>query len=160
MSEQNNIYVPMQEGIIESELERHGVYASVTRGPSMKPLFKTSRDVVYIKKPSEPPKKYDVVLYIGARNKYTMHRIIGVREDEYLIRGDNTYRVEHIPKENIIGILTDFNRKGKRHSTSEISFKIYSRVWHFIYPVRHIVRAIFLPIRRLAGRLYHKIKGK
>ena len=126
----------------------------------MKPLFKTSRDVVYIKKPTRPLKKYDVVLYTGAKNKYTMHRIIGIREREYLIRGDNTYRTEHIPKENIIGILTEFNRKGKRHSTQELSFKIYSRIWNFIYPLRYAFRALYLPPRRLAGRIYHKIKGK
>lgn len=159
MKEENNVFAPMEAGLIESELEKHGVYASVTRGPSMKPLFKTSRDVVYIQKPSRPLKKYDVVIYTGAKNKYTMHRIIAVREREYIIRGDNTYSKEHIPKENIIGILTEYNRKGKRHSTNELSFKIYSRFWNFIYPLRYIIRKCYLPPRRLAGRIYHKIKG-
>ena len=159
MSELNSTAADTQVGLIEGELLKHGVYASVTRGPSMKPLFKTARDMVIVKKPTRELKKYDVVLYTGAKNRYTMHRIIAVRENEYLIRGDNTYRIEHIPKENIIGVLTEFNRKGKRHSTEELSFKIYSRVWNFIYPVRYICFSVYMPCRRFAGKVYHKIKG-
>ena len=78
------------QGIIESELEKHGSYASVTRGDSMRPLFKTNRDMVIIKKVDRPLKKYDVVLYTGAKNKYTMHRIVGEKNGVFLIRGDNT----------------------------------------------------------------------
>ena len=159
MSEITSTATEIKAGVIESELSKHGVYASVTRGPSMKPLFKTARDMVIVKKPDRPLKKYDVVLYTGAKNRYTMHRIIAVRDNEYLIRGDNTYRIEHIPKENIIGVLTEFNRKGKRHSTEELSFKIYSMVWNFIYPVRYVCFKTYVPLRRFAGRVYHKIKG-
>ena len=143
----------VSDGLIESELANHGSYASVTRGPSMRPLFKTARDMVIIKKPTRPLKKYDVVLYTGGKNHYTMHRIIAIRDKEYLIRGDNTYRIEHIPKENVIGILTEFNRKGKRHSTDELSFRIYSRIWNFIYPVRLVA----FKLRSLLGRVYRKL---
>ena len=145
-----------QEGIIEGELARHGVYASITRGVSMRPLFKTHRDMVIIKSITVPLKKYDVVVYTGSsRNRYTMHRIIGERDGVYVIRGDNTYVKEYVPRDRIIGILTEFNRRGKRHTTDELSFKIYSRVWHYIYPVRYI----YAKLRRLAGKIYHKIFG-
>ena len=127
-------------GLIESELEKHGSYASITKGTSMQPLFKTGRDAIVVVKPTRPLKKYDVVLYIGLTGKYTLHRIIGVKENEYLIRGDNTYTVEHIPKENVLGILTEFNRAGKQHTTTELSFRLYSRFWHLIYPIRAFYR--------------------
>ena len=78
-----------EQGIIESELEKHGSYASVTRGISMRPLFKTRRDMVIITPPPAEFKKYDVVLYTGAGNKYTMHRVIGIKGDILIIRGDN-----------------------------------------------------------------------
>lgn len=142
-------------GIIEHELATHGTYASITRGVSMRPLFKTSRDMVIIKPITAPLKKYDVVLYTGAGNKYTMHRIIAVREDCYIIRGDNTYKKEYVTEDRIIGILTEFNRKGKRGTVEDKSYKIYSRFWHYIYPVRHF----FHFWRRLAARIYHKIFG-
>ena len=142
--------------LIESELEKHGSYASTTRGVSMRPLFKTGRDMVIIKPVTRPLRKYDVVLYTGARNHYTMHRIIGIKDTHYIIRGDNTYRKEYVPKENIIGILTEFNRKGKRRSVEDTSFKIYSRFWHYLYPVRHICHKI----RRLLSKIKHAIFKK
>lgn len=140
-------------GVIERELEKHGSYASVTRGLSMRPLFKTSRDMVIIKKPTSDFKKYDVVLYTGAGNKYTMHRIIGFKGDTLLIRGDNTYEKEYVPRENVIGILTEFNRKGKHHTVEEFSFKLYSRFWNFIYPVRYVLYRL----RRLLGKIYRSL---
>ena len=143
----------MELGIIERELERHGSYASVTRGPSMRPLFKTSRDMVIIKKPTADFKKYDVVLYTGAGNKYTMHRIIGFKGDVLVIRGDNTYVKEYVGRDRVIGILTEFNRKGKHHTVDEFIFKLYSRLWNFIYPVRYVLHII----RRILGKIYRSI---
>lgn len=140
-------------GIIECELERHGTYASVTRGISMRPLFKTHRDMVIIGRVPEELKKYDVVLYTGAGNRYTMHRIIGFAGDNLIIRGDNTYRREIVPRKNVIGILTEFNRRGKHHTTEERGYKIYSRIWHYLYPVRHF----FHLLRRLASKIKHAI---
>ncbi len=142
-----------EQGVIESELEKHGSYASVTRGISMRPLFKTSRDMVIITPPPSEFKKYDVVLYTGAGNKYTMHRIIGFDGDVLIIRGDNTYRRERVPVSNVIGILTEFNRRGKHHTVEERGYKIYSRIWHYLYPVRHFLHLL----RRLASKIKHAI---
>ncbi len=142
-----------ERGIIECELERHGSYASVTRGVSMRPLFKTHRDMVIITPPPAEFKKYDVVLYTGAGNKYTMHRIIGIEGDILIIRGDNTYHREHVPRANVIGILTEFNRRGKHHTVEDRGYKIYSRIWHYLYPVRHF----FHFLRRLAGKIKRTI---
>lgn len=141
---------------IEAELLKHGTYASITRGPSMRPLFKTHRDMVIISRIERPLKKYDVVLYTGAHNKYTMHRIIGVKGGVYIIRGDNTYKKEFVSPERIIGILTEFNRKGKRGSVNSFSFKLYSRIWHYIYPVRHIC----YKIKRLLSKIKHSVFKK
>ena len=140
--------------VIEQELDKYGVYASVTSGVSMRPLFKTHRDMVIIQKPEGELKKYDVVLYPSVKkDKYILHRIISVKENEYLIRGDNTFFVEHLPKDAIIGVLTEFNRAGKRHSVNEFGFKLYSRVWNFIYPIRYVWHLI----RSLLARIYRKI---
>ncbi|MBR3680402.1 MAG: S24/S26 family peptidase [Clostridia bacterium] len=141
---------------ILEELERHGYCASTTRGRSMEPLFRTGRDMVVIKKASGECKKYDVVLYRYPSGKYVLHRIIRVRENEYIIRGDNTYVKEHIPKEKILGVLERFNRKGKSHTVEEKSFKIYSRLWNFIYPVRFV----FYLFYRCAAKAYRLLFKK
>ena len=142
-----------QAGIIERELSEYGSYASVTRGVSMRPLFKTDRDMVIIRPPEGELKRFDVALYRNRKGVYTLHRVIRVRKDEYVIRGDNTFALEHIAKERIIGILTEFNRKGKHHSVTDFSFRMYSRVWNFIYPIRYLLH---LP-RPILVRIYRRL---
>ena len=142
-----------QRTIIEEELRKHGSYASTTRGFSMQPLFKTGRDVVIIKKPCGELKKYDVALYHGRNGSYVMHRVIRVLDNEYIIRGDNTFINEHVPKDSIIGVLTEFNRKGKKYTVNDRAYRIYSVIWTFIYPVR----LIKYKLRRLAGKIYRKV---
>ena len=136
---------------VEGELEKYGVYASVTSGTSMRPLFKTHRDVVIVKKPEGELKKYDVALYRGpSGGSYILHRVIGVKEDVYLIRGDNTFVVERVPKGWVVAVLTEFNRAGKRHGVDEFGYKLYSIVWHYAYPLRYLWHALY----RLMARVY------
>ena len=138
-----------KQGNIENILSKDGVYASVTSGVSMRPLFKTHRDMVILKSAEERPKKYDVVLYrIG--DKYILHRIVRV------IRGDNTYRKEIVPFDKIIAVLTAVNRKGKRIEVTDLGYRMYSVFWTAIYPLRY-------PIgkgRLILGAIYRKIFKK
>ena len=143
----------MTHGVIEAELEEHGVYASNTLGASMRPLFKTHRDMVVVRRPESELKKYDVALYVSPRGKYILHRVIKVCRDEYLIRGDNTYSIEHVPKGAVIGVLIQFNRNGKSCSVSDKFYKFYSRAWNFIYPIRFVL----YKLRCLLGRIYRGI---
>ena len=142
---------------IEQQLEKYGNVATVTEGVSMRPLFKTRRDMVILEKPKALPVKYDVVLY-KVKEKYVMHRIIGVdaKKSVYIIRGDNTYRKEYVPFECIIAKLVAFNRKGKYKTTDAAGYKFYSRFWNFLYPVRSLLR---MP-KAAARKLYRLIKVK
>ncbi len=142
-------------GVIETQLAMGG-YISVTKGNSMRPLFKTNRDVITLKRPISPPSKYDVVLYCMGSGKYVLHRIIRVRDDVYIIRGDNTYKKEYIPKDRILAVLTEFKRKGKDHKVTDLSYILYSRIWNFIYPLRHIAYHCYA----LLARVYRKAFGK
>ena len=135
--------------MIEEELSSNGVFASTTRGRSMEPLFRTHRDMVIIVKCEGELKKYDVPLY-RTSGGYVLHRIVGVADNVYLIRGDNTYVIERVPKSAVIGVLSEFNRKGRHHTVEERGYKIYSRVWNFLYPIRWC----FFNLRRLLGRVY------
>ena len=76
--------------IIEDSLEKHGIFASRTRGTSMWPVFRTHRDTVYIVKPEGKLRPRDIALYTSPDGRYIMHRVIRVKKDEYIIRGDNT----------------------------------------------------------------------
>ena len=131
----------------EELLARDGYLVYKTRGVSMEPMLRQNRDLVIIRMPACRLHKYDVALYRRGRN-YVLHRVIGVEKDHYLIRGDNTYSVETVPDEAVIGVLTSFKRKGKEISMENRFYRFYVRFWNAIYPVR----ALYARFRRVAVR--------
>ena len=136
----------------EELLEQDGRLVYRTRGYSMLPMLHQNQDLVMVEIPKGRLKKYDVALYRRGLD-YVLHRVIGLRDGEYLIRGDNTYKIEHVPDEAVIGVLTRFVRNGKEHSAEEFGYKIYSRFWNEIYPAR----VCYLRLRRAAGKAARKV---
>ncbi len=159
-----------EPSVFEERLTRDGKLVYKTHGSSMRPLLRQDRDLVVIEPPAKPPEKYDVVLYRRGGST-VLHRVIKRSGDDYLIRGDNTYALETVPSDNIFGVLTGFVR-GKKASSKKSSadnagegrltpvtdrgYRVYSRVWCAIYPVR----AAFAAIRRLGGKIKRKIFKK
>ena len=145
---------------IEAVLDKTGVYASVTEGVSMRPLFKTHRDVVVLEPPTDRLKKYDVALYrVGSR--YVLHRVVGIDDKSgvYLIRGDNTFRIERISFDAVIARLVSFNRGGVHYSVTDKGYLRYAVIWNAIYPVRfilHKTRAVLGRIKRAVFRRNRK----
>ena len=131
----------------EELLARDGYLVYKTRGVSMEPMLRQNRDLVIIRIPACRLQKYDVALYRRG-SYYVLHRVIGVEKDHYLIRGDNTYSVEIVPDEAVIGVLTSFKRKGKTISTENRFYRFYVRFWNTIYPAR----ALYARCRRAAVR--------
>ena len=151
MEEKNKI-----DGIIEEELLKHGSSASRVRGNSMLPLLRHERDAVFLKKCDTSPRKYDIVLYRNEDGRYILHRVIGVKGDFLVIRGDNTYEREYVSKGDILAVLVSYTRKGKHKSVYSTAHKVYSVVWCLIYPIRRCLIAA----RRVLGRVYRFIFKK
>ena len=139
----------------EEVLKQDGRLVYKTRGYSMLPMLHQDQDLVMIELPKGRLNKYDVALYRSG-SAYVLHRVIGVKEKEYLIRGDNTYHIERVEEGAVIGVLTRFVRYGKEHSVDEAGYKIYSRFWCAAYPVR----VCFVCFRRLAGKMARKLGVK
>ena len=83
-----------QKSHIEQMLERDGVIVYKTRGVSMRPMLKQNRDLVTVRKFEGRLKKYDVPLYRRKRGGYVLHRIIGLKDDCYIIRGEKKKKKE------------------------------------------------------------------
>lgn len=129
-----------QKSHIEQMLERDGVIVYKTRGVSMRPMLKQNRDLVTVRKFEGRLKKYDVPLYRRKTGGYVLHRIIGLKDDCYIIRGDNTFKKEYVPDSEVLGVLTEFKRKGRNHSVDSAGYKLYARFWNLIYPLRWVMR--------------------
>lgn len=134
---------------IEDVLERDGVFVSTTVGKSMYPLLKDRRDTVIITATNgKRLKKYDIPLYRRG-DDYVLHRIVKVKDDSYVILGDNCERKEYgITDDRIIGYVTGMYRREKYVSPDGKLYRAYARFWYFIYPVR---RLFMIMRRKLAG---------
>lgn len=137
---------------LEEILEQKGWLVYKTRGISMLPMLHENQDLVMIKPLKGRLKKYDVALYKRGE-AYVLHRVIGVRRDGYNIRGDNTYAVEKVPEEAVIGVLTSFIREGKEYKVTDIRYLLYERIWNTIYPLRVMYRYCFNFARKIAEKL-------
>ena len=120
---------------LEEILARDGVLVYKTRGTSMEPLLRQDRDLVIIRAPEARLKKGDVALYRRGES-YVLHRVIEVRDDHYLIRGDNTFAPEKVPCGAVIGVMTGFRRKGREYGAADAGYLRYVRVWNALYPLR------------------------
>ena len=67
---------------------------------------------------------------------YILHRVVGVGDGHYLIRGDNTYTPEIVPDSDVIGVLDGFQRKGREISADDRGYQTYVRLWDAVYPLR------------------------
>ena len=73
----------------EAELGARGIIIHTNKGVSMMPLLREDRDVMIIERVTGRLKKYDVPLYKRPNGQYVLHRILKVREKDYVICGDH-----------------------------------------------------------------------
>lgn len=140
---------------IEQNLRQNGVHVSTTSGFSMYPMLRDRRDRVIIKSVGDKKlRRYDLPLYRYPDGRYVLHRILKVKDGYYIIRGDNTYSLERIPFEWVIGYVTEFYRKDRHVLSTSRVYRTYAAVWNFIYPIRFLYRKL----RSFAGRIWRKMK--
>lgn len=140
---------------IEDVLAERGVYVGPTVGVSMLPLLKNRRDTVVVKKKTERLKRLDVALYKRG-NDYVLHRVLQPIEGGYIIRGDNCYSDERIAEENVIGVLTEFFRKGKHISCTDEKYLRYAERRLKTYKIRRFFVMIKAKLRAAAKKILRR----
>ncbi len=143
---------------VKKEMHEKGEYISLTRGSSMRPLFREHRDVVVIAPLSRQPRKYDVLLYTRInKDDLVLHRVLKVREKDYIIRGDNTYSFEYIPKDDVIGILKEFYRNGKYvNCETNCGYRFYAV---FITKINCLVKMWYSLLKPFLSKIKHGVLG-
>ena len=141
----------------EAELKEKGIIIHTKKGTSMMPLLREDRDVMIIERPNGRLKKYDVPLYKRPNGQYVLHRILKVRENDYVICGDHCVIKEYgITDDQIIGVLTGVIRDGKQISVTDRGYRFYTHLWcDFFY-----IRVTILRIKSFFARGIRFIKRK
>lgn len=137
----------------EEEIERTGRLVYTNVGDSMRPLIRQDRDILIIEKTHGRLKKYDVPLYKRESGQYVLHRILKVRENDYVICGDNRYSKEYgITDRHIIGVLTSVVRDGREMSITDWKYRFYVHLWCDFFPIRAVMIRGKMKIHRIIKR--------
>lgn len=139
----------MNKSTFEEEIEKSGKIIYTNVGDSMMPFIRQGRDVLVISRAEGRLKLYDVPLYKRDSGQYVLHRILKVRENDYVICGDNRWSKEYgITDRHIIGVLTGVIRNGKEIPVTDLKYRIYVHLWCDFFPVR----AFIIRIRQFLKR--------
>ena len=109
-------------------------------GTSMLPLLVQGRDFVILEQAKAPLQKLDLPFYRRRDGAFVLHRVVAVEETTYTMCGDNQWVLETgIAPDQIIGIVTEIERKGKRFSVTDKRYTRYVRLWHRLLPCRKLL---------------------
>lgn len=139
----------MNNSKLLDELSKSGELIYTTFGVSMYPMLRHKSDIVHVKKCSGMLKRYDLALYVRKNGHLVLHRILRVKDNHYIICGDNCYSLEKVAFEDVRGYVDEFWR-GKRHykSNSPI-YRIYVHIWCDFSAIRRLLLFIKSRIKQL-----------
>lgn len=140
------------------QLEKGGKANLTVTGSSMLPMLRQNYDSVSLEIADRPLKVGEIALYRNDRGKYILHRVIRNTAEGYLFCGDNQVSIELVTSNQVIGIVTGFTKKGKKHTLTEFWYRSYV----FAFTKLFGLRKYYITLRRRLGclRRYLKTGGK
>lgn len=135
--------------LLEESVAQGKSFRFMPKGTSMRPMLIMGRDSVELVKVTGPLKKYDIPLYRRSNGQFVLHRIVKAGEN-YTCIGDNQYEYEYgVLPEQIIAVVSAFEHNGKRYQVTDVSYRIYCRMWHYSRPMRRLFLRAKSFLRRL-----------
>jgi signal peptidase I len=139
--------------LLKAVTEKKKSFRVQALGSSMYPFIKDSDYITISPLTSCHPRLGEIVAFINpVTKKLVVHRVVGRKKDNYLIKGDNNS--EHdglIPKANILGYVTKVEKEGNTiffGSGLERVFIAFISKKNFLQPTLHLAyRLIRLIIR-------------
>lgn len=139
---------------IEQLLREGNTIQIKPQGYSMYPMFVPGRDeAVIAPADTDRLRRGDVVLYRRENRLLVLHRLWKVRPEGLYMVGDNQTEVEGpLGREQVLGILEAFVRKGRRISVRHPLYRICSGIWLLIRPMRHRIAVVVHGMKKLIGK--------
>ncbi len=142
------------------ELKKSGKIVFTIKGVSMRPLFRTDEDAIFVVACNpEKLKNLDIVLFYRVTpikgEQYVLHRIVGRRRDgKYIIAGDNCSDYDIVDSNDILGVVKSAQRGNKPIRLEGFRYTLYKYLW--CKPYRF--RALVLLVRSKIWHMGSKIK--
>jgi len=128
------------------------------KGNSMNPFLASGRDCIVL----SPFIDKDLVpgAFVLGRDTYgrwVAHRLVSVASDHVIMNGDGNFitSTEKMMKTDVLAVVTEYVRDGKRGSTSGRRWKTYSFLWKLagqIHVGKWSVRRVYLGFWRRLNR--------
>lgn len=115
------------------------------KGFSMRPFLEDGRDKALLAKPKPQPLVGDPVLAEVSPKRYVLHRIVKIEGENVTLLGDGNLTPEHCKLGDIQASVIGFYRKGRNtlDRTDGRKWKVYSKIWMALRPVRRWLLAIY-----------------
>ena len=145
---------------IREQLDKGKPVITYTSGRSMEPLLYEHETYVVIQSiPMLVGKKAELrigelPIYLRPDGKYVIHRIIAITEDCYITRGDHCITSEKVPKEWVLGVVRQINRKGHLIQVTDRGYRLYVWFWIVNYPLRWC----WFQLKRAGRKLFAVVK--
>lgn len=138
-------YLDMVKGLVQ---EGNDVSVRIS-GSSMSPFLAGQRDIILISPITCPLKRGDMALFQRTTGQYVMHRIRYVRKkkgrEQYYFIGDAQIHTEGpIERNQICGIITAVQRKGKWWKPGSFWWEFFRVVWLRMIPLRRPMMNIYV----------------
>ena len=151
------------------ELKKSGKIIFTIKGVSMRPLFRTAEDAIYVVTCNpEELKNLDIVLFNrlspAMGEQYVLHRIVGRRKDgQFIVVGDNCSYYDLVEPKDILGVVKSAQRGNKPIKLTGFSYALYKYLWckpyrfrFFLFRVRNKIRSIGSKIKRIGKKILRK----
>lgn len=115
------------------------------KGNSMNPFLVDGRDQVVL----SPFRDTDlrpgaVVLALDTEGRFVLHRIVARCDKRLLLRGDgNLQQTETTDTDHVLALMSIARRKGVGYPVTRCVWRIYSRLWIWLFPLRRWLLALF-----------------
>ena len=111
--------------MIKEQLQKDTFIISEVKGDSMLPFLHGNVDKVVISK-DKRINKYDVILYKNKDNRNILHRVVGIKDNMYCVRGDNSTANELVNSNEVLGVLVGYyNSNGYVEINDSLNKKYY-----------------------------------
>ena len=138
-------YMPVLQELTEQGKE----VSLLLTGSSMVPFLVHGRDRIFFKKPDRALKKGDMVFYRRPDGRYVMHRICRVTPEGFDLVGDAQTVIEHgVRPEQIFGLITRVERKGKLLSGGSFWWEFFRVVWIRLIPLRKLLLHLYGSLKK------------